>query len=248
MARKGEAAPAQEAKEGDQIGAFPRDYDTDALPERRSAAMARILGIVAGLEAIAIISLSLALAALMPLQKVVPMVVTGNDKGNEIIHINPASLASPTVDYVSEISLRDYVRKRYSIVGNAAEQAVNWGQGSVVQLMSTPEAYKTFMGQANPEYERLRGTNTIRTVRIDSVRKLGEHKDDKGRQVFTWQVEYSTSDQQETSPMQGAAPTEQHAWVSSFDVTYEDKNVTYNDRLNNPFGVTIVSVNDARRD
>lgn len=247
MAKADDKSKAEDVA-GDKIGAFPRQYDTDALPERRSAAMARYLAIVAVVEGAAILSLSFALAALMPLQKVVPMVVTGNDKGNEIIHINPASLASPTVDYVSEIALRDYVRKRYSIVGNAAEQAINWGQGSVVQLMSTPDAYKAFMAQANPEYERLRAVNTIRTVRIDSVRKLGEHNDDKGKQVFTWQVEYSTRDQQETSPMQGAAPAEQHAWVSSFDVTYEDKNVTYNDRLNNPFGVTIASVNDARRD
>lgn len=242
------ADEAPGGKKTDKIGAFPKNYDTDALPERRTAAFARMMAIVAVVEGFAIIAQGFALAALMPLQKVVPMVVTGNDKGNEIVHINPASLASPTVDYVSEIALRDYVRKRYSIVGNAAEQAVNWGQGSTVQLMSNADAYKTFMGQATPEYERLRGLSTIRQVRIDSVRKLGDHKNEQGKQIFTWQVSYSTVDQPETSPMQGAAPAERHAWVSTFDLTFDEKNVTYNDRLNNPFGVTIVSVNDARVD
>ena len=242
------ADEAPSGKKVDKIGAFPKNYDTDALPERRTAAFARMMAIVAVVEGFAIIAQGFALAALMPLQKVIPMVVTGNDKGNEVVHINPASLASPTVDYVSEIALRDYVRKRYSIVGNAAEQAVNWGQGSTVQLMSTADAYKTFMGQATPEYERLRAINTIRTVRIDSVRKLGDHRNEQGKQIFTWQVSYSTVDQAETSPMQGAAPAARQGWVSTYDLTYEEKNVTYNDRLNNPFGVTVVSVNDARVD
>ena len=241
---------ASEADEpaGDRIGAFPKNYDTDALPERRTAAFARMMTIVTALQTFAIISLAYAIAALMPLQKVVPMVVTSNAKGDEIVHINPASLASPTVDYVSEVELRNFVQRRYSITGNWAEQSVNWGDGSVVQLMSTPDNFKSFMQQAKPEYDRLHAQGMIRSVRIDSVRKLGEHASPEGKQVFTWQVEYSTSDRQETSPMQGQAPAETHSWVSSYDLTYDAKNVTYSQRLNNPFGMTVVSVNDARRD
>lgn len=232
-------AAAATPADGDKIGVFPRDFDTDALPERRTAAFARMMTIVAVVEGFAICSLGFALAALMPLQKVVPMVVTSNDKGNEIVHINPASLESPTVDYVSEIALRNFVEKRYSIAGSAAEQAANWDVGSVVQLMSTPESYKNFQTQAKLEYARMRGESKIRSVRIDSVRKISES---------TWQVEYVTTDRVESSPMQGVTPAEQHAWVSTFTLGFEPKNVRYNDRLNNPFGVTISAVNDARRD
>lgn len=230
---------AADAAPAEKIGVYPRDYDTDALPERRTAAFARMLAIICTVEAFAIAGLSFAIAALMPLQKVVPMVVTSNDKGNEIIHINPANLESPTIDYVTEISLRNFVEKRYSVVGSAGAQAANWDQGSVVQLMSTPEGYTAFMNQAKPEYTRLRGENKIRTVRIDSVRKLSASQ---------WQVEYVTSDQVEHSPMQGATPTENHQWVSTFEISFEPKNVTYGDRLNNPFGMTVSNVNDARRD
>lgn len=238
--QKAAPTPAEDTPHaGDKIGAFPRDYDTDALPERRTAAFARMMSIVAAVEAFAIAGLAFAIAALMPLQKVVPMVVTSNDKGNEIVHINPATLDAPTIDYVSEISLRNFVEKRYSILGSAGAQAANWDQGSVVQLMSNAEGYKAFMDQARPEFMRLRGENKIRSVRIDSVRKLSASQ---------WQVEYVTSDQVEHSPMQGATPSEDHQWISTFEITFEPKNVTYNDRLNNPFGMTVKKVTDARRD
>ena len=223
----------------DKIGAYPRDFDTEALPERRTAAYARMISIIAAAQTCAIIALAFALAALLPLQKVVPMVMTTNAKGDEIVHINPATLDNPTVDYVSEIALRDYVTKRYSIVGSQGAQAANWDQGSVVQLMSTPENYKNFQGQAKVEYNRVRANNMVRSVRIDSVRKLAEN---------TWQVEYVTRDTSEQNPMQGAAPVEQHTWVSTYTVAFKPKNVTYNDRLNNPFGMTILTANDARRD
>lgn len=233
------AAKAEAPKGGDHVGVFPRELDTDALPERRTAALARMLAVVAVVEGCALVAMSFALAAITPLQKVVPMVVSSNPKGDEIVHINPATFDSPTADYVAEISLRNYVTKRYSIVGSEAEQATNWSQGSAVQLMSTPESYKIFMGVARPEWTRLRAENKIRTVRIDSVRKIND---------TTWQVEYVTADMAQTSPMEGAPSVEQHTWVTTLEIKYEPKNVTYNDRLNNPFGVTVTSVSDARRD
>lgn len=224
----------------DQIGVFPKEYDTDALPERRTAAFARILAIVAAVEAFAIVALSFAIAALLPLQKVVPMVVTGNKKGDEVIHINPATFDSPTSDYVAEISLRNYVTKRYSVLASQAEQAVNWGQGSVVQLMSSADVYKKFMNDGKSEYDRLRASQLTRTVRIDSVRKIGDS---------TWQVEWVATDAPDANAMVAGQPQgESHSYISTFDIGFEPKNVRYSDRLNNPFGVTVTSVNDARRD
>src|SRR5690606_3644859 len=223
----------------DKIGAFPADYDTDALPERRSSAMARWAIIIAVAEAFALVAMAFALAALLPLQKVVPMVVTSSVKGDEIIRINPSTLESPTVDYVSEIGLRNYVQRRYSIVASSAEQAVNWGPGSVVQLMSSPETYQQFMEVARQDHERLRNAGMIRNVRIDSVRKIG---------ASTWQVEFVTTDVAQQTPFTQATPGNSRTWISTFDISFEPKNVRYSDRLNNPFGMTIRSVNDARRD
>src|SRR3546814_6694476 len=106
-------------------------------------------------EAFALVAMGFAIAALMPLQKVVPMVITSNDKGDEIIRVNPTTLESPTADYVTEIQLRNYVNKRYSVVGSNAEQTINWGPGSVVQLMSAPESYEHFMRTAQPAWDRI---------------------------------------------------------------------------------------------
>jgi len=242
------ARPAPKSTE-DAIGAFPATYDTDALPERRTAALARMMSIVAAVEAGAIISLSLALAALLPLQKVVPMVVSSNPKGDEIVRVNPVSLSSPSVDYVTEVELRKYVRDRYEIVGSASEQQIRWDTGSAVQLISTPEVYKTFQDKAGPEVTRLRAASMTRSVRIDSARKLGEHVDPKsGKNIYTWQVAFTTIDAPQTTPMEGQPQGERHRWVSTYDVTYDAKNVKYGDRLNNPFGMTVVSVNDSRED
>src|SRR3546814_16180568 len=89
------------------------------------------------------------------------MVITSNDKGDEIIRVNPTTLESPTADYVTEIQLRNYVNKRYSVVGSNAEQTINWGPGSVVQLMSAPESYENLMRTAKHEWARLRASGKI---------------------------------------------------------------------------------------
>src|SRR3546814_18969923 len=104
-----------------------------------------MMTIVAVTEAFALVAMGFAIAALMPLQKVVPMVITSNDKGDEIIRVNPTTLESPTADYVTEIQLRNYVNKRYSVVSSNAEQTNNWVPGSVVQFRSAPEHYEHFM-------------------------------------------------------------------------------------------------------
>lgn len=231
------------ALQSDKIGTYPAEYDTDALPERRTAAFARMAIIIATAEAFVIAAMGFAIAALVPLQKVVPMVITSNDKGDEIIRINPATLESPTIDYVSEISLRNYVQDRYSIVGSASEQEINWGQGSVVQLMSSPEAYEKFRNSAMVDLQRLRGARMVRTVRIDSVRKIGNS---------TWQVEFVTTDHPEqnvfgSTGSSAGSPVSQ-TWVSTYEIGFAPRNVTYSDRLNNPFGMTVMAVNDARRD
>lgn len=237
-AKPAKSAKSEDAKE-DQIGAFPREYDTDALPERRSAALARMMTIIAVTEAFALTAMGFALAALLPLQKVVPMVITANDKSDEIIRVNPTSLESPTADYVTEIQLRNYVGKRYAIVGSNAEQTINWGPGSVVQLMSTPDAYQNFMRTAKPEWDRLRASGMSRKVRVDSVRKIGEK---------TWQVEFVTTDSADATPYADQAAGQSQAWVSTYEVDFKSMNVTYADRLNNPFGMIVTSASDARRD
>ena len=225
--------------EGDKIGPFPAAYDTDALPQRRLAAYARIISIVAAVEGAAIISLSLAIAALMPLQKVVPMVVTPNPKGDEIIRVNPLTLDSPSSDYVTEVALRDYIQRRYSIIGDGNSQATQWGPGTAVEMMSAPQVYQDFIAKAKPEFENLVNQGMTRSVRIDRVSKLGE---------TTWQVEYVTTDLPASNPTMPTAPGTSRAWVATMQVEFEPKNVTYSQRLVNPLGLTIKSINEAQRD
>ena len=249
--RKKKADVEPQAKEPidptkDRIGTFPSDYDTTALPERRTAAFARMVGVIAVVEGFVIVALAFAIAAITPLQKVVPMVVTANDKGDEIVHINPASFESPTLDYVTEISLRNYVTKRNSIVASQAEQAINWGLGSAVQLMSADDVYQNFQRDAMAEYQALRQRQSTRTVRIDSVRKLNQN---------TWQVEWVSTivpDQSAIStPTAGTAAAAQgqsQGWISTYEIDWRPQAVTYDQRLNNPFGMVVTSVSDARRD
>src|SRR3546814_5294788 len=105
--------------------------------------------------------------------------------------------------------------------------------------MSAPESYENFMRTAKPEWDRLRASGMSRKVRIDSVRKIGEK---------TWQVEFMTTDSADATTFTEQAAGSSQAWVSTYEVDFASMNVTYADRLNNPFGMIVVSANDARRD
>lgn len=228
-----------DARAVDKIGAIPAVYDTPALPVRRQAAMMRWLTIIAVTQGCAIAGLGFAFAALLPLQKVVPMVVTSGSKGDEIIRLSPVTLNEPTADYLTEISLRQYVQARYTISGSDAEQQILWGPGSAVQLMSTDAVYRDFQNAAMPEYTRMRTEGLVRSVSIASVRKLGPD---------LWQVEFKTREEAQSSPFGAAPASTTRLWVTSFRTSYEPKNVRYEDRLTNPLGFTISAVSDARRD
>lgn len=223
----------------DGVGVYPRSYDTDALPHRRLAAYARIVSIIAAVEGMAIISLSLAIAAIMPLQKVVPMVVTPAQKGDQIIHINPLTLDSPNAQYLTEAALRKYITDRYSIIGDANAQMTLWGANSAVQMQSDPGVYKAFLDKAKVDYEAMRQKGMIRKVHINQVSAIGEN---------TWQVEYTTNDETEQNPITPAGPVTGKSWVATLTIKFEPKNVTYSQRLVNPLGLTVVNINEAARD
>ena len=226
-------------KSADRIGAFPSAYDASALPMRRIAAYARWATVIAVTEAFALAAMAFAIAGLMPLQKVVPMIVGANTKGDEIVRLNPITIDAPSRDYVTEINLRQYVTARYRIGASASEQAMAWGANSPIQLMSSVDAYKAFEQIAQPEYARLRTSGLVRNVHIDSVRKISE---------TIWQVEFTTTDQPEASAFGAAPQGDVHLWVTSFRVGYERKNITYEDRLINPLGFTVYEIHDSKRD
>ena len=229
----------QAGETSDVIGAFPRIYDADALPLRRLSAYARIISIVAAVEGVAIVSLSLAIAAMLPLQKVVPLAITSNLKDNEVIHVNPLTLDSPTGDYITEVALRQYITDRYSIVANANQQSTKWAVGGPVQMMSTTKLYQDFVQKAQAQFNFIRTQNLVRSVHIERVSKLGE---------FTWQVEYTTNDTPEASPVTPVAPTQSKAWVATMEVHFTPRNVTYSQRLINPLGLLVTQINEAQRD
>lgn len=223
----------------EQLGSYPRNYDTDALPHRRLAAYARLLSVIATIEALAIVSLSLAITAIMPLQKVVPMVVTASAKGDEIIHVNPLTLDSPNAQFLTEVALRKYITDRYSIIGDANAQMTTWGANSAVQMQSTPEVYKAFIEKAKPDYEALRSQGKLRKVHINQVSAIGEN---------TWQVEYTTTDEPEQNPITPQGPITGKSWVATLAISFDPKNVTYSQRLVNPLGLTVRNITESARD
>src|SRR3546814_11210932 len=79
----------------------------------------------------------------------------------------------------------------------------------------------------------------VRKVRIDSVRKIGEK---------TWQVEFMTTDSADATTFTEQAAGSSQPWVSTYEVDFASMNVTYADRLNNPFGIPVASQNDERRE
>lgn len=221
----------------DKIGAVPSSYDTDALPVRRYAALTRGLMIAVIAEGFALAGMSFAFAAIVPLQKVVPMVVSSNKMADEIIHLNPVTVGSPAGDYLTEVELRKYVEDRYSVNASPAQQSISV---NAVQMMTDQAALQDYVRKAQSEYNRLRTLNMVRNVSISSVRRLPN--------TDSWQVEYTTTDQADQPPVTGSQPVEQHSWVSTYQVTFHPQAVRYENRLVNPLGMLITASSDARRD
>jgi type IV secretory pathway component VirB8 len=153
---------------------------------------------------------------------------TGTDRWVRVVPVNH-SVAG--MDTYLEKTAESYVVLRESIVPDPAEMARRWDEGGDVWLFSAREVWDAFLKA--DAYQQLRknlvpqgGSRVIQDNRINMIR-LGPGQ---------FRAEYTTV----THQYVGDEPIEQR-WVSIVQLGNFERQIRETQRLENPFGTTVLS-------
>jgi len=270
--KKGLPAPISIAKtDGDDLGRFPAEVDNSPSRSRSQERALRAVSIVAIVSGMMNVALIMLVFTLFPLQKVYPYLVTFKSQDNQVVSIDPMNITAPSMQYVTEDNVRDYVVQRHSFVPIEATMKAQWGVGSKLWTRTIPELYQTFADPARAETQKMLQAGFKRSVDITSVQQVS---------ADTWQVNFLTTDAVPTTGgsmmggsfgnggvtqdqamgippqpyAQGAVtgpsptlpPTGRQTWIATMRVAYQPQRVTFDKRLLNPLGFTVTDYSVAR--
>jgi len=215
------AAPAG----GDRLGLYPAERDVPTLEGRRYLWIARAFAIGMFLSLCLNVVLGLAIAALSPLVRVEPMLLTFKDRSEQIVRIEPFQRGSSGFELMTEMLVRDYVLSRHEVVLDESDMRRRWGGQGLVAHRSSPEEYARFVSETAPRFDAIRQARLVRSVEIHRVSKIAEGY---------WQVAFSTRDM-----VAGADRGGVENWVASLTIAYVPREVSWEDRYMNPLGFVV---------
>lgn len=204
---------------------------------------ARILAVIASAEALAIVFLAGVIVSLFPLKEVVPMVLTADDKRNQIVRVEPFEIGTRGFDLIAESMGRKYVELRETI--DLQTEVRRWQE---VAWLTDPEVFDHFrklMGRENKEspFERMKAERITRTVNIAAFNLLyPPHATDKNEAAATYQVEWDAIDYRQGQEI------ERRTWVSTMSVKFHETAVRAENRFMNPIGFTVAGYSVGRKE
>jgi type IV secretion system protein VirB8 len=213
------------AEAGDRLGLYPAERDVPPLEGRRYLWIARAFAIGMFLSLCLNVVLGMAIAALAPLVRVEPMLLTFKDRSEQIVKIEPFQRGTAGFELMTEMLVRDYVLSRHEVVLDENEMRRRWGGHGIVAFRSSPDEYARFVGETAPRFEALRQTRLVRTVNVHRVSKIADGY---------WQVAFTTHDMSE-----GVGKIGEERWVASLTVAYVAREVNWEDRYMNPLGFIV---------
>lgn len=200
--------------------------------EKRYLWTARAFAVIVAISLCCNVVLLLAIAQLVPLNRVEPFLLTFENKEEQVYDITPLGNMIEQ-KAITEVFVREYVLLRSAFVNDVKEMEARWTDGGQLQEMSSPGVYQAFLEKtAKRALNEIKTKGLIRVVRIMTINELGRG---------LWQVEYETRDMyaDSTSPQISY-------WTATLKVRYRKKTVKYGERLNNPIGFTVESYSLSR--
>lgn len=221
----------------DRLGVYPTEVDLPSLADRRNLWTARAFAIGFVVSSLANVALAVGIASILPLYRVQPVLIGFNEKTDQVVTLQPLEIQAKSIDAMTEKLVRQYVVLRHSVVKDDTEMTRRWGDDSPIKLMTGQDAFAQFVQETRPAYAKLAEEQFTRSIEILSVSKLSTN---------FWQAEFNTTDHSLLAGLDASQDLRQR-WVASMRVQYETQRITYDKRLINPLGFTVLQYSVAEK-
>ncbi len=162
----------------DELGAYPTRMQVSGLPERRYFKTSRLLAIIS------IISLGLTFAlsgVLIYYANRVDITIFGS-RAPRVFAIDPeyktlnaveyTNASFPAVQFYVEDIVRDYIKKRHSVVWDMDIMKNEWGTGGTIALYSSLEVFQKFNQESQLALNASRSGGLVKDVILYDVRLM----------------------------------------------------------------------------
>ena len=216
-------------KPEDKLGKYPKDVDVPILGERRYLWVLRVFAVALGVSMSLNLALAFTVAAVFPMKRVEPYLVTFKEKNQQLVHVMPIQRNKEGFQIMTEGLIRQYMTLTEEIYPNQAAMNKKWGRGSFVAENSAPEVYQRFYTRALPALEEFLDRGWSRSVKLNSLEEVAPG---------FWNIDYETMVYDD----QGEPLTQEpERWIASMTVAFLPRQVTYDRSLVNPFGFTVTA-------
>ncbi len=225
----GQRRPVQGARSAIQRE-IARDEDSLVVnaSERRYLWTARAFAVVTAISLCCNLILLLTIAAILPLYRVEPYLLTLSNKSEQVYNIVPYSREMEAKKSITETFIRQYVLLRTTLLSDIEEMEARWQNGGDLQKMSSPMVYQEFMSETGPKLmKRMKEDGLTSNVTIITVNEISE---------AVWQVEYSVD-----YYLPSSYTPKKLRYRASMRIQYVPQRVSYKERLKNPVGFTVLS-------
>lgn len=214
----------------DKLGVYPTQYHVSALETKRARITARAFAIGLYISLALNLALTSVLFMLTPLKTVEPLLVTFNDKNEQVVRIEPFRRDMPGILLFTEKSIQEYVKIREEIVASDDEMIERWAK--YVYKRSTPDIFNEFRREYSPIWQQYRSRRLVRQVDIQTINRVGN----------SFLVEYKARDVDRNGRV-----IDEKDWTATVVVRYIPRQVDYNERYVNPLGFTVIDYSTARK-
>jgi type IV secretory pathway component VirB8 len=221
---------ASNSEHKDTLGAYPKEVRIPVLEGRRYLWTTRVFAVAFYMSMLLNIMLVLTIYTLVPLKKIEPMLVTFNDKKEQIVQIQPFVTGQAGIQLFTEKMAGEYVKVREEIILDQTEQQRRWVEYLKYRM---PEAgYNAFLTTINQPYQELQQKGISRSVDITST---------VSRSQNYIEVDYITTDTDRLGNV-----LLKGKWKARLQVDYVTRNVALTEQYFNPLGFTVLDYSIAQ--
>lgn len=209
------------------------DISEEGMRERRYLWMARTFALVAVVSFLSTIMLIVALYSLLPIVRVQPFYLTTLNKDQQVISVVRPNFRQINMQLLSEAFIRQYILARLTVGSNIAEMERRWGIDGIINWMSSAVVYEEFSKTADLALNQARNDGLTRNVKILNIVPL--RAEQGGGNVWRAEIELTDMKYGDSAPVRTR-------WIVTLKVEFQTtrKGLTWEKRLKNPLGFTVV--------
>lgn len=269
LGKGGDAAATTGAQ--DDLGPYPQNVSDQPSRARIVEKALRSMTIVATVSGLMNIAMIMLVITILPLQRVYPYLVTFKNQDNQVVSVEPLDVNTSSLVYATESNVRDYVVQRHKVIPNQTLMNAQWGTGSRLAAMTDESAYAQFQATSGKDLKDILTQKYDRDIQVNSVTRIN----DALWQVNFTTIDRLAGDSVPVAGIAGVSSADAAAtgngltvntapaanaalgsissqdsrqtWVATLRVAYQPKRITYNQRLLNPLGFTVLDYTVARR-